>query len=415
MADASDNNMGLSQKPRLRGRPLPSDPQQRILRRREQLRIAQRAYRTRKEDTINDLTERVKELECGIQELSKFFLSISKKLLDTKAPEKYPHIALALHKATQQCLVLARVAQDAPIEDVSDDEDRANTAGFPKRGPVEQPGNHEYTEQHQQVPSDLPSKAPKASTKIPLDRLLGWVVTSPRTPALSIERQATIRFDSTHTDSEMSFLSPRFSLPLVTHPFIPPDEKTLFMQHLVRRCCLIAYELLVSHSDIQRIQEVFGSILPALSRNQMIMSLYNSLQTNDTGSVQRQAKVLTSLRSGEIDFTAEPTDALSRALEYAFDPETGAEWVDVYGVQELLSEKDVRFQEHIVTRSDGTGGKSDSSPSPHLDTTAFIEVLSSKAVCVCPGPVFRRQAVENAVDLAIANYRTVHDSMRGGG
>lgn len=31
MADASDNNMGLSQKPRLRGRPLPSDPQQRIL------------------------------------------------------------------------------------------------------------------------------------------------------------------------------------------------------------------------------------------------------------------------------------------------------------------------------------------------------------------------------------------------
>ncbi|KAJ5804831.1 hypothetical protein N7474_010697 [Penicillium riverlandense] len=410
MADASDNTIRLSQGSRKRGRPLLNDTQQRTLRRREQLRRAQQAYRIRKDDTISNLTNRVEELERGAQEISKSFLSLSKQLLDTKAPENYSQIASALHKATRQCLALAQAAQAVPS--VSDDNEACeNAADFVKCWRMDQSDDHQHIGQ-QEVHCDLPSKAIETPIDNSVDGPTRWVLGSSLPPDSPLGDPRTTEFNSNRYNLALPFPSPHASLPLVTQPFIHSSEETQFMQLLVQQCCLTAYELLVRQSDILRIQEVFGFIPPASNRNQMALCLYNAFQSEDTQSIQRQAKVLTFLRSGEVDFPTEPTDSLSRAWGYAFDAETGAEWLDVHGVQELLSRKGFQFQENTSALSQETSVKLDYFPSLHFDVTAFIKVLSSKAICVFPGPAFRREVVENALDFAIADYYAVHHTPR---
>lgn len=81
--------------------------------RREQLRISQKAYRTRKRDEHNSLQKRVDELENRVHEINDAFLNISKLLLDTKATENRPHLASALREVTRQCLSLAEIVQTA--------------------------------------------------------------------------------------------------------------------------------------------------------------------------------------------------------------------------------------------------------------------------------------------------------------
>jgi hypothetical protein len=82
-----------------------------VQKRREQLRISQKAYRIRKRDEHSRLQKRVAELENGVHEINVAFLNISKLLLDTKATEHRLHLASALREVTRECLSLAEIVQ----------------------------------------------------------------------------------------------------------------------------------------------------------------------------------------------------------------------------------------------------------------------------------------------------------------
>lgn len=62
--------------------------------------MAQQAYRTRKENTISNLQDRVNELECGIEQLSQSFLTFSNLLLETGLFGRHSYVTSALHKIT---------------------------------------------------------------------------------------------------------------------------------------------------------------------------------------------------------------------------------------------------------------------------------------------------------------------------
>jgi hypothetical protein len=85
-----------------------------VQRRRKQLRVAQQTYRQRKETTIANLQTRVQELESGVEELCRSYLSFSTLLCDTNVLEKQPHVTSAFYKVTQQCVSLARRGCDEP-------------------------------------------------------------------------------------------------------------------------------------------------------------------------------------------------------------------------------------------------------------------------------------------------------------
>ncbi|OQD80138.1 hypothetical protein PENANT_c039G00776 [Penicillium antarcticum] len=93
------------------GQSTQDDRHTQLTKRREQLRISQKAYRNRKRGEYNRLQKRVDELENGVQEINDAFLDISKLLLDTNAIQTRPYLASALREVTRQCLSLAELVQ----------------------------------------------------------------------------------------------------------------------------------------------------------------------------------------------------------------------------------------------------------------------------------------------------------------
>ncbi|KAL1963251.1 hypothetical protein VTN77DRAFT_8576 [Rasamsonia byssochlamydoides] len=80
-------------------------------RRRTQIRLAQRAYRLRKETTISSLKDRVAELEATIEEMSKSFLSFSDEIMASGLLHSQPALLHSLRNITENFLSLARLAK----------------------------------------------------------------------------------------------------------------------------------------------------------------------------------------------------------------------------------------------------------------------------------------------------------------
>ncbi|KAH0542974.1 hypothetical protein FGG08_002662 [Glutinoglossum americanum] len=89
-------------------------------RRRTQIRLAQRAYRLRKETTISSLKEKVSELQSAIEDVNKSFLKFNDNAMNSGLIQMRPDLARDLKEATEQFLTLARMAnsdQDIGFDD----------------------------------------------------------------------------------------------------------------------------------------------------------------------------------------------------------------------------------------------------------------------------------------------------------
>ncbi|MCJ1379126.1 hypothetical protein MMC17_002226 [Xylographa soralifera] len=97
-----------------RGRPR-VDPQDQsaVERRRTQIRLAQRAYRERKETTISDLEQRVAQLQQTVSDMNQVFLDFNDKALSSDIVKWNPALGDELKSTMQQFLELAR---DAHVE-----------------------------------------------------------------------------------------------------------------------------------------------------------------------------------------------------------------------------------------------------------------------------------------------------------
>ena len=90
-------------------------------RRRTQIRLAQRAYRQRKENTISSLQDQVARLQSTIEDMNKAFLTLNGKLVGSNLLRMDPGLARDLRDATQQFISLARGAgSDGTESDYSD-------------------------------------------------------------------------------------------------------------------------------------------------------------------------------------------------------------------------------------------------------------------------------------------------------
>ncbi|KAI5459287.1 hypothetical protein BGZ63DRAFT_415910 [Mariannaea sp. PMI_226] len=126
-ADTSECGDGRVTKKRSRGRPrLETTDETAAERRRTQIRLAQRAYRNRKDTAIDALKKRVKELEQVNEDMGHEFMNLSDFFLSQGMLQTSPEAAMRLNEATRRFLALSRKASDECVDDCDGDDHAAD-------------------------------------------------------------------------------------------------------------------------------------------------------------------------------------------------------------------------------------------------------------------------------------------------
>ncbi|EXJ91110.1 hypothetical protein A1O1_04217 [Capronia coronata CBS 617.96] len=128
--DADD----LADSKKQRGRPR-LDPRDQTAadRRRTQIRLAQRAYRHRKETTIAGLKQQVTTLQTTIDQMNKTFLALHDSMVDAGILTSHYSLARQLRVATEQFVALSKDA--VPESDEEEDKPADFTQGESKQSP----------------------------------------------------------------------------------------------------------------------------------------------------------------------------------------------------------------------------------------------------------------------------------------
>jgi hypothetical protein len=85
-----------------------------------QIRLAQRAYRSRKEANITSLKGRISHLESALEQMSSAVVSFSDNLVHSGALTSHPDIASHLRDTVQTCLSLAKEASNDGDHEIHD-------------------------------------------------------------------------------------------------------------------------------------------------------------------------------------------------------------------------------------------------------------------------------------------------------
>ncbi|KAJ5496014.1 hypothetical protein N7539_001130 [Penicillium diatomitis] len=369
--------------PRKRGRPRTlTDDQQIPERRRKQLRLAQQAYRKRKETTINNLQSRVHELESGIEALGKSFLSFSNLLLDAQVLHENPQIAAALQEITKQCVSLAQVDQDPPDSEAS--VVRSDTT------------------------STSPSREPRENLQII------------STGSGSHVSQCDIStFNTIYQPSEVhQELSTFQNLPLT--PPCPPETVLPFglvltspnISHQMPHFVSDSYSTSVAGGAILEggfldtcaasIQAIFGKPLTNFERNTLISEFFAATQDHFGDIVEFKSRVFSVDHRWRNDCSPS-LEATSSGMWQKVQEKGIDEWIDANEIQRFLQERGVRTQDisHSASTMPPHGGQYHYAL--QLNISRFVDFLCHLgANCLGRGPIFQRSNVERALQMTIS-------------
>ncbi|KAJ5110015.1 hypothetical protein N7532_002660 [Penicillium argentinense] len=381
--------------PRKRGRPrtVTNDPQV-PERRRKQLRVAQQAYRKRKETTIVNLQSRVQELKSGIEELSESFLSFSNLLFEAGILQNQPRVTTALQKITQQCVSLAKSGCDEAEQAPTAPADVSPSTSPTLSDSEDIISNYNpLITQHDSLP--IIGDAFLSSS----DLAAQWPGLSQLPPMPPYQEQATIPFGMVLPSPNIPFSSipsPVLNFPTTVSPdYLLKQGRWTLSHRLVRQCCEVGYHLLTSSSgDESRVKAVFGKRLTIEERNRFIFRFLAAMhdENDEMGdTIELSTKVLNSRRNS---YSPEQLTVSSRTWQIV--NESGAdEWMDASGVQRLLQQRGIRIQDPSSPLSSPRFNSA-----PQLNAATFIKYLSLLPICLGRGPAFRKRDVENAIRLA---------------
>jgi hypothetical protein len=338
-----------------------------IQRRRKQLRVAQQAYRKRKETTIVNLQSRVQELESGIEELSESFLSFSNLLFEAGILQNQPRVTAALQKITQQCVSLAKSgcdeAEQAPA---------AQADASPSTSPTLS-DTQDIISNYNPLITQLDSlpiidDAFQSSS----DLVAQWPGLSQLPPTPPYQEQAILPFGIVLSSPNIPFSSipsPALNFPTTVSPDNLLKQGRWTLSHrLVRQCCENGYHLLTSSSgDDPRIKAIFGKRLTIDERNRMISGFFAAMHDEIGDTIELKTKVLSPLHSRRNSYSPEQLAVSSRTWQIVI--ESGAdEWMDASGVQRLLQERGIRIQDPSSPLSSPRF-----SSAPQLNAASFIK------------------------------------------
>jgi hypothetical protein len=334
-----------------------------IQRRRTQLRVAQQAYRKRKETTIVNLQSRVQELESGIEELSESFLSFSNLLFEVGILQNQPRVTSALQKITQQCVSLAKSGCDEAEQGPAAPADES-----PSTSPT-------VSDTRDIISNDNPLITQLGSLPIIGDAFQStsdleaqWPGLSQLPPTPPFQQQAILPFGidlSSPNNPFSSIPSPALNFPTIVSPDNLLKQGRWTLSHrLVRQCCETGYYLLTSSfRDDPRVKAIFGKRLTIDERNRFISGFVDVMHDEIGDTIELRTKVLNSRRNS---YSPEQLAVSSRTWQMV---NSGAdEWMDASGVQRLLQQRGIRIQDPSSPLS---GPRFNSAP--QLNVASFIK------------------------------------------
>lgn len=242
-SDASDEGEEGVGKKRSRGRPrLDTKDETAADRRRTQIRLAQRAYRNRKDTAIDTLKQRVKELEKVNEDMGNEFMSLSQFVLGQGVFQRSPEIAQRLNEATRKFISLQRQAAEETSANTDTD---AGGGASPDDGTVNLADKHTQLAIHQQPGSKKSSSSSTSSNDVLSTPNTEWSTEDKTRSGVPIpfqhynhSSQYIVNPVTNHSMRDSSFpigdsqvQVPLFTDPFSQSPFIPPPMPSSYGAH----------------------------------------------------------------------------------------------------------------------------------------------------------------------------------------
>lgn len=243
-------------------------------RRRTQIRLAQRAYRQRKETTIAGLNKRVTELENIIGKMNKTFLSFNDRAIASGIDSWEPQLAQDLKSTMESFLEYARW-----VERESDDGEEAETAPNRSADIVDEPSTHPVLPHESVLVSTAPPMGQDLSAEgARVAAFLGYDAASPITEKPNVPGSQTganqnvgagtpdisnwldpealrqYRVEVPNQDIGLDMLQPAFQKPPAP-PLSYSYQETSFARRLLRTALEGAYRLLTNPNT--RTEDIF--------------------------------------------------------------------------------------------------------------------------------------------------------------
>jgi hypothetical protein len=274
-----------------RGRPrLETQDETAADRRRTQIRLAQRAYRHRKETTISALKQRVSELERTIEKMNKSFLEFHDNAIDSGLVLSKPSLAQLLKATTEEFVSLAKIASI----DSDHEEEAVNIAELEHSNNTTKPSSNTLDFQNFGQSQDLAGDQYPLGFGLTFDgndgsdadveELPQYIPTDTATSAALVETNDTLKewfFPSNYQQLNAEAPIPAFTFESLLPPIQKPlkasvpytysFQETTFARRLHRLCLERAFRLL-TNPDIDReyIERAFRLTFAFSNRKRML-------------------------------------------------------------------------------------------------------------------------------------------------
>ncbi|KAI9764866.1 MAG: hypothetical protein M1840_008012 [Geoglossum simile] len=377
-----------------------------LQRRRTQIRLAQRAYRLRKETTISSLKERVSELQSAIDGVNQSFLKFNDNAMSSGIIQARPDLARDLRETTEQFLKLARMANsdqnhdfDEEMEEIGGPNQEEAVGVKPKASPRHgkatpsgrvpqapekpKPDPWGYRVVYGEQPLNENGKRPSESSPSPelqhAASRRGWENIDADASRSPISSPSEGRFDPDHTLQQYRAEIPSPGRVFASQQIAPPmpwtfsPQETTFARRLHRAAIERGYHLLLSpDSPPDEITRVFQFCSTWSDRDKTLQRLREMLGKSDKECLEFWQSPLLHIGGAGLHYprkdglgnTRGLTDLTvpvrpigpmalantANAREKGLTPESylsafgfDGEWLDCYDVENYLREKGVVF------------------------------------------------------------------------
>ncbi|GFF28445.1 hypothetical protein IFM58399_01979 [Aspergillus lentulus] len=358
---------------RKRGRPRKSagegeDPHER---RRMQIRLAQRAYRSRKEASVSSLQSRVLKLESAVEQISAAFLSFSDELIQSEVLASDPRLTLRLRDTVQLCLSLAKGAN------MTGDQNIATTVSSPSE------------ESHSSSEEMGPQRRQTSLATSPPYRESTESEDSGTLQATGFMGTAEDKYPHEAPSLDLSAFIERLHFACLYEGYSALSDTAVGMDILQR-----PFRFLLRLMDRKRVTSYFEACLHAKASRKRLDE-WKEIPYFKIGGAGTHYPRKTKASSNETlprwENIQDPTSELPQEVQHELD----GEWFDIQDLEGFLLEKEVAF---VV------GDTSNSSDKRNVVNAArLIQELLKTGICLGRTPGFRRKDVEEAIHVAMCS------------
>ncbi|CRG91513.1 hypothetical protein PISL3812_08562 [Talaromyces islandicus] len=349
-AKAKKNSSRASTRKRGRPRLLNKDDNA-AERRRTQIRLAQRAYRSRKEATISSLNDRVSEIDSAVEAMARSFASFHDKLINSELLESHPDLLRSLRSVAGKTASLAQLSKREAI--FSGKMSREEAAGDSAMSMGEDQlvsgfGEHNTINQNSVISEDGV-----------IEYLASYAANdaSPRSKPSNKVKGSHIPPKGNIYPAQTFNIYPQLSS-------TPQFSANSFAHRLQLICCERAYQLLLDpFADPETLFRAFRFSFGSTSRERLLARFYRVLNRENSRSEFRDSQSWTHYPhrtpSGDLVPPQIPKSAGSWPLQLAETlysqrsvdgnlvyPAFDGEWLDANDVEDFLHEQGIAVDAH---------------------------------------------------------------------